>query len=236
MKFNTHEVSVFLRVQDELRGLIEIARAPEEVSAFLLDYWASLLAGISANLGEHDPDWSAAWETVHDLLWSLAPKQRGEDVQRLLQLLPLLIERLHDGCEALGLDARLRDTFFAHLAMLHAATLRAGVSGGETQDLSREAQDSGSDASPTGAVDIPASPYHPAISPQGADAWLDVVQLGAWVDVRGESKPKRMRLQWISPMRGMFLFTDSEGIDALSLTRGGLRERLASGAVRLAAD
>jgi len=92
------------------------------------------------------------------------------------------------------------------------------------------------DASPPGAVDIAAHTVSPRHFPQGADAWLDAVQLGAWVDIRDDSRTKRMRLQWISPMRGMFLFTDRDGIDALSLTRAGLREKLESGAVRLSVD
>ena len=46
---------------------------------------------------------------------------------QLLQLLPLLVERLQDGCQALHLETAERDPFFANLAMLHAAIVRGAM-------------------------------------------------------------------------------------------------------------
>ncbi|MBK6743009.1 MAG: hypothetical protein IPG66_08540 [Hydrogenophilales bacterium] len=44
---------------------------------------------------------------------------------------------------------------------------------------------------------------------------------------------KQLVLQWVSPMRGMFLFTDVEGYDAVSLTRARLKEKLVRSEARL---
>ncbi len=236
MVFRKRAEGVLTRIQDELQVLIERAQAPEDVREFLLDRWARLLAGISLGKGEQNSDWLAGWETVHALLWSLAPKQGAEDAGRLLQLLPLLVERLHDGCQALHVDKDECDAFFSHLAMLHAATLRAGT---QPESLSIEAAHA-HDFSETVAIARRDADANAQAEPDtrlagvdvNADALLDAMRPGSAIDFADGEGQRRLSLQWVSPMHGMFLFSDAEGFAALSLTRGKLREKLLGGSAR----
>ncbi len=229
---------VLARVRDDLAALLNSSRAPEDVRGFLLQRWARLLADINLSRGEEHPDWVAGWDTVHALLWSLAPKQGLEEVLRLLQLLPLLVERLQDGCEALHLDKTERDIFFANLAMLHAAIVRGGLhpdtapaqlsehlESSEVEPLSTFAPSAGNLAESISPVESPG---------QDVDATINTLLPGARVGFSDVSiEEKQLVLQWVSPMRGMFLFTDVEGYDAVSLTRARLKEKLVRSEARL---
>jgi hypothetical protein len=41
-------------------------------------------------------------------------------------------------------------------------------------------------------------------------------------------------VHWVSPLGGMYLFTNDQGLDALTLTRARLAERFAAGTARMA--
>jgi hypothetical protein len=232
-----HADAVLARIQDDLRALMERARAPEDVRGFLLDRWALLLAGIRVHHDESHPDWLAGWETVHALLWSLAPKQGAEEARQLLGLLPLLVERLHDGCNALHVGKTECDAFFSQLAMLHAAAVRAGVHP-ETASGREDAGKGLADAAEMARRDAEAEPAPEeslarASLDRRADALVEALNPGAWVDFHDAEGQRPLRLHWVSAMRGMFLFTDADGYQALSLTRARFKERLASGEARI---
>lgn len=205
--------------------------APEEVRAFLLEGWARLLAGIYQAKGNQDADWKAGWETVNALLWSLAPKQGREETGALLRILPPLLSRLHAGCAALGMELAERDRLFERLAMLHAAIAREGLRAeldaeGPITQL-REA-DAGA-AEDTALRDL-AAPDLPARSGRHP---LPALNLGDPVMFRSGGAERRLILTWVSPMRGMYLFANEQGLDALTLTHARLAAKFRDGEARL---
>jgi len=231
MVFKKQDIESYLRIQDDLRALIERARAPEDVSEFILDRWGELLTSIRQDRGDEHPDWQAGWDTVHALLWSLSPKQTVEEVRYLLQLLPVLLERLQDGCAALHMEKSECDLFFEHLAMLHAAIVRGGA---EPEGLV-DPHDFGAEpgAFPEGGEMLTTAPVAvPSESgrvPFGLDELVAGLKPGVRVQLTEAGRDRRLRLQWVSPMRGMYLFTDEQGQDALSMTRAKLKDKFHAG-------
>jgi hypothetical protein len=67
--------------------------------------------------------------------------------------------------------------------------------------------------------------------------WTNV-QRFSWVEfARGEqSKPVRARLTWISPAKGVYLFTNPHGDAAVSITPEALAEQMRRGEARLIDD
>ena len=235
--FQDHPQEVTDRVRSKLENLLQRARAPEEVRAFLMEHWAHLLVSISLERGESNADWAAGWDTVQALLWSLEPKSGLADTEQLLGLLPLLLERLQDGCAALGLNDAERDAFFSELAMQHAAIVRAGLRA--AREVRSVSADMGTvaDRYSSRLSDLPASESDIRIH---GKAGLDEVALNVrqltlgdqvcFVTSEGE---KTLNLQWVSTMQGMFLFADADGYNALSLTRARLQEKVNRGEARL---
>jgi hypothetical protein len=232
--FKSRERQVHDHICEEIKRRLERTGAPREIRAFLLNRWSYLLAGIYFSHGDQHPDWEAGWHTVNALLWSLAPKRDQTETEQYLRLLPTLLGRLQDGCDAMNLAAQERDELFSQLALLHAAVARAGLQAvrdaeGPTTQLGRDADLEVSEAELAG---LDAEPLQ--IEPEQGEPACDVARLeelriGDSVRFKVDGQDRRLYLQWISPMGGMFLFADEEGYDAVSLTRARLADKLQRG-------
>lgn len=116
-----NERDVLARIRLEMEKHLLQHQAPEDVNEFLIQHWAKLMTGIFMAKGNQDADWNAGWDAVNALLWSLSPKFGRVETEKMLRLLPSILSRLQEGCNALGLSSPERDPFFERLAMLHAA-------------------------------------------------------------------------------------------------------------------
>lgn len=189
--------------------------------------------------GNQDPDWQAGWDTMNALLWSLAPKQGRQETTILLRALPALLARLHEGCVALGMPVPERDAFFERLAVLHAAVARAGL-----HDTISTSQDSTS-ADDQAGMDVDMRMDLTGLQPpldggqkgveraQGSNSVLPDLKLGSRIRLRVGLEDKLLKLNWLSPMGGMFLFTNDDGLDALTLTRARLESKFRQGEATL---
>lgn len=223
------ESKVLAKIRAELDKHLRDHGAPEEVSAFLLRHWARLMAGIYLAKGNQHADWHAGWDTVNALLWTLSPRTGREQTETLLRILPTLLARLHQGCDALAIPAVERDALFELLAQMHAAIAReglkfpahgaaAGLAG--TLDQEREANLSGLMPGAMAADDDT-----PAAEPVK-------LKRGSRIALTVHGEERIMVLDWISPAGGMYLFTNEQGLDALTFTRARLMQRLRSGEAR----
>ena len=226
---------VLTRVRGEVERQLHDSAAPEEIHEFLTRHWARLMTDIFMAKGNKDADWQAGWDTMNALLWSLSPKEGRKETTLMLRALPNLLARLQEGCIALGLVMAERDQFFERLAMLHAAVAREGlqvVNRGKGEGASAELGDA--------EVDLAGLP-HPQFNEKSsvtscqADQaeLLTSLTVGDRMLLRGGNEDRELRLGWVSPMRGMFMFTNDMGLDALTLTRSRLETKLCEGEARL---
>ena len=193
--------------------------------------------------GNQDPDWQAGWDTVNALLWSLAPKQGREETTLLLKTLPNLLARLQEGCSALGLPGPERDAFFERLAMLHAAVAREGLHDGMALNPDEAGGTAPMDMAGEPEVDLSRlpPPHHDnanavaALGPDSAGQPLPALALGCRIRLRVGLEDKTLLLNWLSPMGGMYMFTNEEGLDALTLTRARLEAKFRLGEAQLIA-
>lgn len=229
------ERQVLEHIRGELQSRLANSGAPQEISLFLTGRWASLLAGIYMNHGDMHPDWMAGWQTVNALVWSLAPKADRTETEQMLRLLPTLLGRLQDGCDALNLDPAERDALFSQLAMMHAAVAREGLQAkaGENAPVTQLAKDAdrAMDGDELANLSVPVAVGEVA-DPEAGSYELDQIKLGDGLWLKKAGGEKLLYLQWVSPMGGMYLFADAEGYDAVSLTKSRLLDRLHNGDAR----
>ncbi|MEW6678799.1 MAG: DUF1631 family protein [Pseudomonadota bacterium] len=235
---NSPESVVLGRVREEIERQLSGSGAPVEVHGFLRAHWARLMTTIFMVKGNQDPDWQAGWDTMNALLWSLSPKRGRKETAEMLRILPTLLARLQEGCIALGVPAREKDAFFESLSLLHAAVAREGlhfVTGEEripfsSQDESLLAEH-GLDLAKLPSATAEAPP--PAQQPGEAGIWLENLAVGSRIIMRIGKEERSMVLNWFSPMKGMYLFTNEEGLEALTLTRARLADKFAQGDARM---
>jgi hypothetical protein len=236
---NNPESIVLGRVRDEIERQLAASGAPVEVHGFLRAHWSRLMTTIFMVKGNQDPDWQAGWDTMNALLWSLAPKRGRLETAQMLRTLPTLLARLQEGCTALGIPVRERDAFFQSLSLLHAAVAREGlhVATGEEripfspQDESQLAEQ-GVDLSKLHSASAEQASVEQ--SPKGvAEIRLDNLAVGSRITMRIGTEERPMVLNWFSPMKGMYLFTNEEGLEAMTLTRARLAHKFAQGDARI---
>lgn len=214
--------------------------------AYVLDWWQPWLADIHLAHGEDDRTWKRALKDLDDLLASVAPMNDQDARRHFLESLPDLIRRLRADLEAMGRSAETREQFFAALVECHAHAIKGEAdtvaAGLETMPMPSLAPM----VEPDDFIDLPTNTDANARAPQttlestalpesapgnaGLERgdWIEYLQAdGAWL---------RARLFWISPLRGVYLFTNRLGAKAISISARGLEHKLSQGEIRVLDD
>lgn len=233
------ERAVLARIRTEMEQQLRTGGAPEEVHSFLVQHWARLMLGIYLAKGNQDPDWQAGWDTVSALLWSLSPKQGREDTAQMLRTLPTLLARLQEGCIALAMPLAERDALFKRLALLHAAVAREGLHSGPAGREPAAGMATAPDAGEGEGILASLAPAALPMPARGAvpdrpGGVMPKLGLGNRVRFLGAGENRELLVHWISPMGGMYLFTNSQGLEALTLTRARLEAKFRAGEAQLA--
>ena len=228
---------------------------PDAVRVMLEDAWARALGRVGVTDGEGSPAWNRLLGAVDELLWSLEPKSTPEDRRRLVNGLPSLLATLHHGLELAEVEPETREAFFGALVDCHADAVKTGLKGvaaAKPKGRPQEAVEPAVPATPTlerarvrtGGVEVEEIRLR---APRGAPPVRNVftrtgiwtnVQRFSWVEfAQGEArKPVRARLTWISPAKGVYLFTNPQGDAAVSITPEALAEQMRRGEARLIDD
>jgi serine/threonine protein phosphatase PrpC len=112
------------QAEREVETRLEATPADPVVAEFLRTHWRQLLGERLFREGARAESWSAGLQTMDHLLWSVGDKREAAQRERLLAMLPFLLERVKAGMRELCLPEETRSAFLSALADLHIATLR----------------------------------------------------------------------------------------------------------------
>ncbi len=231
--------------QEVARRLEMRAWVPAPVREILSGVWVQALAKAARVDGEESARWRALVTTMEDLLWSVEPKANADDRKRLVAMLPTMLRQLREGMDTGELGWDERRAFLAALADCHAMAVKAGLRG-------------------IVAVPDPKPPEPPSQAPRierarvaAGGIQLEEIRLrgavnvftrtGVWTNLRrgtwvefaaaDGAAATRARLTWISPNKGVYLFTNPFAADAaLSISPQALAEQLRTGAAKIIDD
>jgi hypothetical protein len=110
-------------VADQIKRRLAMQPLPPSVVRFIDEHWGELLRRIYVKRGDGSEDWRDALDTLADLIWSLQSKAAPEDRQRLVHLLPKLLEQLPAGLTRIGRKAAW-EPFLCELMPLHMAAIK----------------------------------------------------------------------------------------------------------------
>jgi hypothetical protein len=188
--------------------------------------------------------------TMDDLLWSVEPKVSPEERKRLVTMLPAMLRHLHDGLRRAKASDAERDAFLGSLVDSHAAAVKAGLRGlaivpeappppPPIEPVSIESEL----ITAAGDVRVEEIRLKTARGSQIRNVftrtgiWTNL-QRGTWVEfTRRTHDAVRARLTWISPNKGVYLFTNpmSEA-SAMSISPEALAEQMRLGHARVLGD
>jgi hypothetical protein len=235
----------WMRAQRAIQAFSAEARPPALISAFLAEHWAGVLQASALGDNEQGTAWQTAVQAMKDLAWSVAPKKLADDRLKLITLLPGLLALLNRGLDSVNTSAAQCSAFFDELLPYHAAALK-----GEALPATAAAKDQPDDAAlPAPATDgdllVTRSTDHgveveevmlvgasPAWRSDDREIERQVSELkrGEWVEFGDDH---RERLNWISPLRGILLFSNHRSAKAISIAPDALARQIRDGNARI---
>ncbi|MFB1488841.1 MULTISPECIES: DUF1631 domain-containing protein [unclassified Thiocapsa] len=235
------------RVDRELAARIgDAGTLPVLVSAFFDRFWRRVLNDVFIRIGDAGVQWQEALATMDDLIWSVQPKDTAEERNRLLTALPDLLKRLRRGLETVHLEEAW-DPFFDRLIRLHMGALHKEPPPDQASDQDALATSS-TEVAPEASVatsdlafdDEPGGGEYAKAASDGAahedeySALARSLEVGDWVEFQSfRGTRKTLRLGWVSKYRGVYLFTNRQGDNALTLATTSLAGHLRKGTARV---
>ncbi len=220
---------------------------PELITEFVRATWQRVLLHVYTHEGEHSPLWQTSLKTMRDLLWSVTPKLNTEDRLRLVAMLPELLKQLRDGMNLIQIESAQREVIFSGLVSCHAVAVKAGLQ--SSAKLPRVDTDAYTSAlKPASAADEPDVKVdddegeHFDFAVDSGELFDDdeyteqarALKKGMWVEFATPEGGSRLaRLSWVSSLRGVYLFTDNQGLNALTIALPRLAARLRTGEARV---
>lgn len=122
-------------VAKEIQRRVTDNRVPPLVSTLLIDAWKDVLTHLYLRDGSNSAGWNTALQVADDLIWSVQPKLIVGERQRLIKVIPRLLNGLRDGLTLIRFDPAATEQLFAGLETLHLGSLRGGVASDRPQAL-----------------------------------------------------------------------------------------------------
>lgn len=223
--------------------------APAPIRRFVTSAWAEVLAESMVRFGEQAEPTQAYLKAVDDLLWSLRPPDHPLSRQRLVGLLPGLLQRLREGMALIQMPGANQQGVLDALMPIHAEALRPGprteasaLTPEQIVQRMREEVVSESTAQrpfSDSVIDIASMETVPADflatdigSPEDAARRIDALQPGDRLRLFVQGRWSRVQCLWRSPQGRYLLFAGERPGQTHSITRSALERLDAAGLVR----
>ncbi len=204
-------------LRDRLAGL----DVPFEVRSFVETIWADYLAAVRRDHGQDSVAWNSALATLDDTMWSIIAKERTAQKARLTKMIPSLIGSLRAGCKAMQVPPERSKSFFESLYQLHMAAIKS-------------AEVPLPDATVAKTAD--AEEKAPLPPPVNVHDYVGEMVVGTWIQFDLAEGAVDARLNWVSPLRGKYIFTTRSRSHTFVLTPEELAYQLGSGTARLVVE
>jgi hypothetical protein len=106
---------------------VENHNVPPLVNTILLDAWKDVLIHLYLRDGIKSNAWETALQVADDLIWSVEPKLIVSERNRLIKVIPSILNGLRDGFTLINFDMQTSEELFDQLEELHLASLRGGI-------------------------------------------------------------------------------------------------------------
>jgi hypothetical protein len=131
------------KIAKGLRERPDLDSASAEMIAFVTGPWTQVIAQarLADTTGSHDP--GGYTSILTDLIWSVQPRVVGTQTQRLVKLVPVLVDRIRHGLATIDYPVQTTQRFLDYLAHAHHMALRSGTEAKPSQPapLTREELD-----------------------------------------------------------------------------------------------
>ena len=115
-------------VDTALRSIIGDKLLPQTVTRLLRDAWANVMFISCLKQGTDSEDWLEKNTTAQQLVWSVTSAMDKDNRQKLLKMVPELLQKLRTGLEGISFSPLETTQLFKQLESVHLARLRTETS------------------------------------------------------------------------------------------------------------
>lgn len=226
------------RLTDQLVAV----RTTPTIRRFVTGTWARVIAEDMLRHGEQSEATMSDLKAVDDLLWSLKIPDHPQSRQRLLQLLPGLLQRLRTGMELIGHAPIEQQAVLNELMTIHTAALRPGTGGAgpltpeeivqkmrdEIVPATSEARSFSDSVIDLSSMETVPAEHLPSSGAQPDDDLakrIEALRAGERLRIFLQGRWSRVQLLWRSDLGHFFLLAGESPTHTHSITRRAL-ERL----------
>lgn len=112
------------QVDAELNRICAGKDIPAAVTKLLREAWANVMFITSLKQGVESEEWRSCSMTAQQLVWSVTASMDKDNRQRLLKLMPELLQKLRTGLESISFSPFETTNLFKQLEVVHLARLR----------------------------------------------------------------------------------------------------------------
>jgi hypothetical protein len=236
----------------EVERRIQMYPVPNFLASFLRQQWTPTLEDVYLKHGEESDTWEQSIAMLEDLVWSVQPKRTKDDRKHLVALLPSLLKRLSAALLEIATASEERERFMSNLVEAHAASVKPNIGSAalatsavveQAKAEAEEAHAAGDEEKAAKAEELAEAMTQAEPAPVEEeqevvdDQFLEIAQSlerGAWIEfVADDGQLAFAKLAWISPLRGTYLFTNRQGLKALSMNAEELAVRFREDRARL---
>jgi len=216
----------------EMRNMLKDMPVREEIREFLFKVWAEVLAVSAVRKGPQHGDTLSFKQVAADLVWAASAKPNRSDRARVIQDLPLLLQKLRAGMSLLGVapsmqeghikqvSDTLADAFMSKTQAIPAEQI--AVMAARLANLEDFVSDDGMGELPLDAQSIEMMLGLEAASidvvtnggskPGAAMvAWAQELQLGSWFTLDHNAQVSQVQFVWRSERKHLNLFATTAG-------------------------
>ncbi len=232
-----------------LTDQMSTVRASAPIRRFVTGSWAKVLAEAMVRFGDGTEPTPSYVKTVDDLLWSLQTPDHPQSRQRLVALLPGLLQRLRSGMALIALPEPEQQAVLDELMAVHAEALRPGTRAAPAaltpEQIVQRMRDEVIPDTPAlrpfgdSVIDLASMETVPADflatdvgAPEEAGRRIDALQPGERLRLFLRGRWSRVQLLWRSDKALYFLFAGEHAGSTHSVTRRALERLEAAGLVK----
>ncbi len=223
--------------------LSQCSRLPLVARTLLEEGWKDVLLLTYLRQGANSPEWERHLKTADNLLWSVEPKREYDQRQKLLRVIPDLLQSLREALNGISYDQHKMARMFKELQACHIACLR-GTEGPQTMDMER-AQQQGShakkEATPVSSpvvedtqLSAPLTTGPNVIRNDEFSELAENLMVGDWLELEEEHEHRvRIKLSWKSDVSDAYVFVNRRGVKVLELTMVGVARLFREGKAKI---
>jgi len=224
----------------EMRNMLKDMPVADVVREYLFKVWSEVLAVAAVRKGAQHEETLMLKRSAADLVWASSAKPSRADRQRVIEMLPHLLQRLRKGMTLLGLVAGVQDT---HLKIIGEALSQAfsskaaSVSNERIEELAGQLAALEDVVLEDGAGDLPLDAENIELlvgidssklevvtdggsqPSQAMRAWAQELQVGSWFQLDHNGQHSVVQYVWRSARGQLHLFAAPGGRNVLIQAR-----------------